>query len=166
MLNSSVGIPSSPLALFIAMLPKVHLTSQSRMSDSKWVTVPSWFSQFSSVAQSCPTLCNPMDCSTPGFPVHYQLPELTSNSCPSSQWCHPAISSSVIHLQSFPVLRVFSGESVLHIRWPKYWSLSFSISPSSEYSGLISFRVDWALSRVSFNPTVRKHQFFGPQLSL
>ena len=125
------------------MLPKVHLTSQSRMSDSKWMTVPSWFSQFSSVAQSCPTLCNPMDCSTPGFPVHYQLPELTSNSCPSSQWCHPAISSSVIHLQSFPVLRVFSGESVLHIRWPKYWSFSFSISPSNENPGLISFRMDW-----------------------
>ena len=66
-----------------------------------------------------------------------------SNSCPSSQWCHPSISSSLIplssFLQSFPV--VFSNELALHIRWPKYWS--FSISPSSEYSGLISFRIDW-----------------------
>ena len=70
-------------------------------------------------------------------------PGACSNSCPSSQWCHSTISSSVIpssHLQSFPI---FSSESVLRIRWPKYWSFSFSISPSNEYSGLISFRIDW-----------------------
>ena len=69
-----------------------------------------------------------------------------SNSCPSSQWCHPTISSSppVLLLPSvFLSIRVFSNESVLHIRWPKYWSFSFSISPSNEYSGLISFRMDW-----------------------
>ena len=70
-----------------------------------------------------------------------------SNPCPSSQWCHPTISSSVTPfsscLQSFPNIRVFSNELVLHIRWPKYWSFSFSISPSDEYSGLISFRIDW-----------------------
>ena len=69
------------------------------------------------------------------------------NSCPSIQWCHPTISSSAIpfsRLQSFPVLgRVFSSESVFCIRWPKYWSFSFSISPSNEYSRLISFRIDW-----------------------
>ena len=68
-----------------------------------------------------------------------------SNSCPSSQWCHPTISSSVISisscLQSFPA-SVFSNESVLHVRWPEYWSFSFSISHSNEYSGLISLRVD------------------------
>ena len=71
----------------------------------------------------------------------------------------------------FPSIRVFSNESVLHIRWPKYWS--FSISPSSEYSGLISFRIDWfdllvvqGLSRVFSNTTVQKHQFFSTQLSL
>ena len=68
--------------------------------------------------------------------------------CPLSQWCHPTISSSVApfssHIQSFPPsIRVFSNDSVLHIRWPKYWSFSFSISPSNEYSGLISFRIDW-----------------------
>ena len=73
----------------------------------------------------------------------------------------------------FPSIRVFSNDSVLHIRWPKYWSFSFSISPSNEYSGLISFRMDWldilqskGLSRVFSNTTVQKHQLFGPQLSL
>ena len=72
----------------------------------------------------------------------------------------------------FPSIRVFSNESVLHIRWPKYWSFSFSISPSNKYSGLISFRMDWlislqskGLSRVFSNTTVQKHQFFGAQLS-
>ena len=73
----------------------------------------------------------------------------------------------------FPSIRVFSNESVLCIRWPKYWSFNFSISPSNEYSGLISFRMDWldilqskGLSRVFSNTTVQKHQLFGPQLSL
>ena len=75
----------------------------------------------------------------------------------------------------FPSIRVFSNESVLHIRWPKYWSFSFNISPSNEYSGLVSFRMDWfnllalqakELSRVFSNTTVQKHQFFGAQLSL
>ena len=70
-----------------------------------------------------------------------------SNSCPLSPWCHPTISSSVVCLllllSVFPSIKVFSTKSVLRIRWPKYWSFSFSISPSSEYSGLISFRMDW-----------------------
>ena len=73
-------------------------------------------------------------------------PEVYSNSCPLSRWCHPAISSSVVLLllpSVFASIRVFSNESALHIRWPDYWSFSFSISPSSEYSGLISFRMDW-----------------------
>ena len=74
-------------------------------------------------------------------------PGAYSNSCPSSWWCHPTISSSVIPLlllpSIFPSIRVFSNESTLHIRWPKYWSFSFSISPSNEYSGLISFGIDW-----------------------
>ena len=99
------------------------------------------------MTQSCLSLCNPMDCSMPGLPVHHQLLEFYSNSCPLSWWCHPTISSSVVpfsRLQSFPVsVRVFSDESVLCSRWPKYWSFSFNISPSSEYSGLISFRMDW-----------------------
>ena len=70
-----------------------------------------------------------------------------SNSCPLSRWCHPTTSSShhplLLPPSFFPSIRVFSNESVLHISWPKYWSLSFKISPSNEYSGLISFRIDW-----------------------
>ena len=81
------------------------------------------------------TLCDPMDCSMSGFPVHYQL------LMPSNHLilCHPLLSPPLI----FPSMRVFSNESVLCIRWPKYWSFSFSISPSNEYSGLTSFRMDW-----------------------
>ena len=107
-------------------------------------------------------------------PCPSPTPGVYSNSCPLSRWCHPAISSSVIpfsHLKSFPA-SVFSNESVLYSRWPKYWSFSFSISSSNEYSGLISFRIDWldffavqGLWRV-FNTTVQKHQFFGTQISL
>ena len=100
--------------------------------------------QFSSVAQSCPTLRNRRDYSTLGLPVHHQL-WVYSKSRPLIQWCHPTILSSVTpfssHLQSFPASGSF--ESILCIRWPKYWSFSFIISPSSEYSGLISFRTDW-----------------------
>ena len=74
-------------------------------------------------------------------------PGACSNSCPSSWWCHPTISSSIITfscLQSFPASGSFSSyESILHIRWPKYWSFSFSISPSNEHSGLISLKIDW-----------------------
>ena len=92
-------------------------------------------------------LCNPMNFSMPGFPLLYSHPRVCSSSYPLSWWCHPTISSLVIHfsscLKSFPAIRVFSSESALHIRWPKYWSFSFSISPSNKYSGLISFRTDW-----------------------
>ena len=102
--------------------------------------------QFSSVAQSCPTLCNPMNCSTPGLPVHHQLPGSTqthvhcvSDAIQSSHPLHPLLLLPLI----FPSIRVFSNESALHIRWPKYWSFSFNISPSSEHPGLISFRMDW-----------------------
>ena len=104
--------------------------------------------QFSSVAQSCPTLCNPMDCSTPGLPVHHQLPEFTQTNghesiesvMPSN---HLILCCPLLLLPSnFPSIMFLSNESVLHIRWPKYWSFSFSISPSNEYSGLISLRMD------------------------
>ena len=79
-------------------------------------------------------------------PCPSPTPGAYSNSCPWSRWCHPTISSSVVPLllaSIFPSIRVFSNVSVLCIRWPKYRSFSFSISPSSEYSGLISFRIDW-----------------------
>ena len=102
--------------------------------------------QFSSVTQLCLTLCNPMDCSTPGFPIHHQLPELTQTHVhrvsDAIQPSHPLLSPSP-PASIFPSIRVFSNESVLHSRWPKYWSFIFSISSSNEYSGLISFRIDW-----------------------
>ena len=103
-------------------------------------------SQFSSIAQSCLTLCNHMDCSTPSFPVHHQLPELAqtliygvSDAIQPLILCRPLLLLPSI----FPSIRVFSEWSVLCIRWPKYRSFSFSISPSNEYAGLISFRMNW-----------------------
>ena len=100
--------------------------------------------QFSLVAQSCPTLCDPMDCSTPGFPVYHQLLEFT-NSCPLSWWRHPTISSSVIpfcHLQSFPASGSFQMCQFFTSGGQSIGSFSFSISPSNEHPGLI-FRMDW-----------------------
>ena len=100
---------------------------------------------FSSVAQLCPSLCDPMDCSTSGFSItnSWSLLKLMSIELvmPSNHLilCHPLFLLPSI----FPSIRVFSNESVLSIKWPKYWSFSFSISPSNEYSGLISFRIDW-----------------------
>ena len=102
--------------------------------------------QFSSVAQSCPTLWDPMNRSMPGLPVHHQLPEFTKpmsieSVMPSS---HLILCRPLLLLPSmFPSIRVFSNESAHRISWPKYWSFSFNISPSKEHSGLISFRMDW-----------------------
>ena len=99
-----------------------------------------------SVAKSCPTLCDLTDCSTPGFPVLHHLLELLKlmsieSVMPSKHLilCHPLLLLPSI----VPSIRVFSNESVLRIKWPKYWSYSFSIRPSHEYSGLISFSMDW-----------------------
>ena len=100
----------------------------------------------SSVAQCCPTLCNPMDCSTPGLMSltnSWSSPKLMSIELvtPSN---HLILCRPLLLLPSvFPSIRVFTNESALCIRWPKYWHLGFSISPSNEYSGLISFRIDW-----------------------
>ena len=92
------------------------------------------------------TLCDPIDCNMPNFPIHHQILELLKlmsieSVMPSNHLIHrcPLLLSPSI----FPNIRVFSSESVLHIRWPEYWSFSFSISPSNEYSGVISFRMDW-----------------------
>ena len=101
--------------------------------------------QFSSVAQSCPILCDPMNCSTPGLPVHYQLLESTQTHVHQSVMPsnHLMLCHSLLLLPSiFPSIRVFSSESALLIRWPKYWSFTFSISPSNEHPGLIFFRMD------------------------
>ena len=103
-------------------------------------------SQFSSVAQSCPTLCNPMVCSTLGLPVHHQLLEFTQTHV---HQVSDAIQPSHPLLSPYPSApnpsqhQGFSNELVLHIRWPKYWSFSFSISPSNEHSGLVSFSMNW-----------------------
>ena len=99
-----------------------------------------------SVAKLYPTLYNPMDCSTSGFPVPQLSPGICSHSCPLSQLMssnHLILYHLLLLPSIFPNIRVFSNESALRIRWPKYWCFSVSISPSKEYSGLISFRIDW-----------------------
>jgi len=104
------------------------------------------FSHISSVAQSCPALCDPMNHRIPGLPVHHQLPESTQTHVlesvmPSN---HLILYHPLLLLPSiFPSIRVFSNDSALCIRWPEYWSFSFNISPSNEHSGLIFFRMDW-----------------------
>ena len=136
-----------------------------------WLTL-----QFSSVPQSYPTLCDPMN----HTPHQASLSITNSRSSlkltpvesvmPSSHliFCHPLLLLPPIP----PSIRVFSNESTLRMRWPKYWSFSFSIIPSKEIPGLISFRMDWldllqskGLSRIFSNTTVQKHQFCGAQLS-
>ena len=101
---------------------------------------------FSSDAQSYPILCDPMNRSTPGLLVHHKLPDFTQTHVhwvgDAIQPSHPLSSPSFLP-SIFPSIRVFSNESALHIRWPKYWSFSFSISPLNEYSRLISFKIDW-----------------------
>ena len=102
--------------------------------------------QFSSVTQSCLTLCNPMNHSSPGLPVHHQLPEYTQNHAhrvdDAIQPSHSLLSPSPPAL-SLSRIMVFSNESAICIRWSKYWSFSFNISPSNEHPGLISFRMEW-----------------------
>ena len=139
-----------------------------------------WKHVFSSVQFSCSVMSDSLrpheaqharpPCPSPTLGVH-------PNSCPLSQWCHSTISSSVIPfvscLQSFPASRSYSNESVLHIRWAKYWSFSFSISPSNEYSGWFTLGWTGGISlqskgflRVFSNTTVQKHQFIRTQFSL
>ena len=102
--------------------------------------------QFGSFTQSCPTLCDPLDYSMPGFPVHHQLLEFTQTHVhwvgDAIQPSHPLLSPLLLP-SIFLGIRVFSKGSVLRIRWPECWSFSFGISPSNEHSGLISFRMDW-----------------------
>ena len=98
--------------------------------------------QFGSISEWCPTFCDPVDCSTPGLPVHHQLPELAQTHvhwvCDAIQPSHPLLSPSP------PAFNLSQHQGLFKwVRWPKHWSFSFSISPSNEYSGLISFRMDW-----------------------
>ena len=131
--------------------------------------------EFSSVAQLCQTLCDPMDCSTPGLPVHHQLPEFTQTHVhrvrDAIQPTHPLSSPSPAPNPSQH--QSLTSESALRMRWPKYWSFSFSIIPSKdtqdrsplEWTGWISLQSN-RLSGVFSNSAVQKHQFFASQLSL
>ena len=135
------------------LLHKLKITSQVWTLEVKHGPSFPWFLQrafayvqFSSEAQLCPTLCDPMDCCMPGFPVHHHLPELAQTHVhrvgnaiqPSHPLSHP--SPSAFDLSQHQGLFQWSP---LCIRWPKDWSFSFSISPSNEHPGLISFRMDW-----------------------
>ena len=157
-----------------------------RLSCKWWLGIITWGQktgifqaessvQFILVTQSCQTLCDPMDCNMPGFPVHHQLLELAQTHLHwvDDETNHLILCCPLLLPSIFPRITVFSNESVLCIRWPKYWSLSFSISPSSDYPGLIFFRTDLfellvvrGLSRVFSNTTVQNHQFFSTQHSL
>ena len=170
-------VPGSVVSTFHIVTHSILKNKMNQMATAATILVKSV--QFSSVAQLCLTLCNPMgllNCSTPGFlsiTNSQSLLKLMSieSVMPSNQviFCRPLLLLPSI----FPSIRVFSNESVLPIRWPKYWSFSFNISLSNEYSGPISLRMDWldplavqgTLSRVFSNTTVQKHQFFSAQLS-
>ena len=137
--------------------------------------------QFSSVTQSCPTLCDPMNCSMPGLPVHHQLPEFTQT---HGHWVSDAIQPShPLSSPSPPAPNPSQHQSLFQwvtfcMRWPKYWSFSFSISPSKEIPGLISFIMDWLdllavqgtlksllQHRSSKTSILRRSAFFTVQLS-
>ena len=141
--------------------------------------LPSSF-QFSSVTQLCLTLFNPMNCSTPGLPVHHHLPEFTQTHVhqvrDAIQPSHPR--STLLLLPPIPPsIRVFSNESTLHMRWPNYWTFSLSISPSNEHPGLISFRMDWLdllavqgalkslLQHYSSKASILLHSAYSPTLT-
>ena len=148
-------LPKIPLSRIFVLLPSWHkeISPRSPLRSLLWtpqlnqqpVHTVLYPSCCGSVSKWCPTLCNPTDatCQLLWVPLSSRV---YSISCPLSQWCHPTISSSAIPfsscLQSFPA-SAFSNESALRIRWLKYWSFSFSISPSNEYSRMISFRIDW-----------------------
>ena len=148
-----------------------------------YLACPRQFSsvQFSSLLQSCPTLCHPMNCSTPGLPVHHQFPEFTQihvhRVSDAIQPSHPLPSPSP-PAHNPPQHRVFSNESTLRMRCPKYWSFNFSIIPSKEIPGLICFRMDWMdflavqgtlkslLQHHSLKASILQHSaFFTVQLS-
>ena len=138
------------------------------------------YTQFSSVQFSCSIMSDswPQDWKRSHESQHTRppcpspTPGVHSDSCPLSRWCHLTIVSSVVPISltfNLSQIRVFSNESVLRLRWPKYWSFSFRISPSNEYSGLTSFWMDWLdllAVQVFCNTAVQKHQLFDAQLSL
>ena len=132
--------------------------------------------QFISVPHSCPILCDSMNRSMLGLPVHHQFPEFTQTHVhqvgDAIQPSHPLSSPSPPALNLSQHQGLFN-ESALHIRWPKYWSFSFNILPSNEHPGMISFMMDWldllavqGTLKSLLQHTVKKHKFFSPQLSL
>ena len=139
-------INSKTTANILSVLCHLYYSLSHQKKPAIWDFLFKPFSvQFSSVAQSCPTLCDPMNCSTPGLPVHHKLLEFTQTQV-------HRVSDTIQHLIPWrplllpsipPSIRVFSKESAFHMRWPKYWSFSFSVIPSKEIPGLISFRMDW-----------------------
>ena len=149
--------------------PAIH-RSTSIIFPATFISV-----QFSSVSQSCPTLCHPW------IAAHQASLSNTNSRSPPKLMCielvmpcsHLILCRPLLLLPPIPPrIRVFSSESTLRMRWPKYWSFSLNISPSNEHPGLVSFRMDWlyllkskGLSRVFSSTTVQKHHFFGPQLS-
>ena len=127
---SWISFPPPTLSHPSKLLQSPSLSSLRHRTNSHWQYI--YIHSISSVAQSCPTLCDPMDCSTPGFPVHHQLPELAqthvhwiSDAIQPCHLCHPLLLPPSI----FPSITGFSNGSALCIRWPKYWSFSFIISP-------------------------------------
>ena len=155
----------------------LYMCSQATLSHPMLLNIIYMISvQFSSVTQSCLTLCNPMNHSTPGLPVHHQLLEFTQTHVHrvGDAIQHLILCRPLLLLPSIPPsIRVFSSESTLRMRWPKYWSFSFNISPSMNTQGWSPLgRTGWislqskGLSRVFSNTTVQKHQFFGTHLSL
>ena len=130
--------PTATICFYIFPFPKNELLSHPFETQGRPGRL--------TVSQLCPTLCDPVNLSMPGLPVHHQLPESTQthvhwvgDAIQPSHLCRPLLLLPSI----FPSIRVFSNESAVRIRWPKYWSFSFNISPSNEHPGLISFRMDW-----------------------
>ena len=162
----------------VAFDVQLRLIPQRDLVRATGAWVPLGFpdiSQFSSVQLlSCVRLCDLTDCSTPGLPVHHQLPELARTHVHQvGDVIQPSHSLPYLQPSFFPSIRVFSNESVLRIKWTKYYSFSFRISPSNEYSG--QFPLEWTclislqskgISRVFSNITVQKYQFFSAQPSL
>ena len=166
--------PTGGCCYNLAEILRNNRSKGKESKDPRWVEKVSV--QLSSVAQSCPTLCDPMNRSMPGLPVYHQLSEFTQThihrvKMPSS---HLILCCPLLLLPPIPPsITVFSSESTLLMRWPKYWSFSFSVIPSKEHPGLISFRMDWldllavqGTFKIFSNTTVQKHQYFGAQLYL
>ena len=166
-------LPMSKVKLYILLVyNSLCISHTDQLSLTYWYFIY----QFSSVAQSCPTLCDPMDCSTPGLPVHHQLPEFIQTNfhwiSDAIQPSHPLSSPSPPTFNLSQHQRLFQWVNSL-LQVATYWSFSCTISPFNEYSGLTSFRVDWldllavqGTLRVFSNTEVQKHQFFGTQLCL